>query len=329
MENKTILRIEKLRKYFPVRTGKSLSFLRGKKEYVKAVDDISFNLNKGEILGLVGESGCGKSTLSRLILRLIEPTSGSVFIEDTNVSELNRKQLKKIRRKMQMIFQDPHGSLNPRQTIADTIRETIRIHQLAKDEIQENLLIDKTLEEVGLKPAESFRDRYPDLLSGGQKQRVSIGRVLVLKPQFLIADEPVSMLDVSVRIGILDLLLKLREKRGISMIFITHDMSTARHICDRIAIMYLGNIVEMGPTEKILAEPRHPYTKALVAAVPVTDPMVKVKELPIKGYIPLTTDEKSSCKFHPRCLFTKDACRNTKPELIEIETGHFVACSNI
>jgi len=329
MKNKTILRIENLRKYFPVRIGKSFSFLRGKKEYVKAVDDISFNLDQGEILGLVGESGCGKSTLSRLILRLIEPTSGSVFLEDTNVSSLNRKQLKSIRRKMQMIFQDPHGSLNPRQSIADTLWETIRIHKLAPDETQENLLIEKTLEEVGLKPVESYWGRYPDLLSGGQKQRVSIGRVLVLKPQFLVADEPVSMLDVSVRIGILDLLLRLRERHGISMIFITHDMSTARYVCDRIAIMYLGKIVEMGPTEKILSAPMHPYTKALVAAVPVTDPTVKVKELPIKGYVPLTTNEESCCKFHPRCLFATNQCRNTNPELIEIETGHSAACLNI
>lgn len=331
MKQSSLLRVERLCKYFPVRKrGGGLLFSGHSHETIRAVDNVSFNLHRGEILGFVGESGCGKSTMSRLILRLIEPTSGHIYFDDTETTALDRGALKALRRRMQMIFQDPHGSLNPRRTVSDTLRQSLRIHRLAADEDEENNRIRKTLEEIELTPVESFWERYPDLLSGGQRQRIGIGRVLILHPEFIVADEPISMLDVSVRIGILDLLLGIRDRYHISLIYITHDLATARYICDRIAIMYLGRIVEMGPTEKILNAPLHPYTKALIAAVPVTDPTISVENIPIKGFVPTTpTDESGHCNFFPRCLETNEACRGQKPELYEVEPKHFVACLNL
>ncbi|MBW2679112.1 MAG: ABC transporter ATP-binding protein [Deltaproteobacteria bacterium] len=273
MNQGAVLEIENLKKYFPMRKGLFASLLKGKQSYLRAVDDISFSLGEKEILGFVGESGCGKSTLSRTILKLLEPTGGKIYFKGTRVDAMSRKQFKPFRRKMQMIFQDPFGSLNPRRTVSEILRQTIKIHNLAKDRDAEDALIKKTLEEVGLNPVEEYWNKYPKLLSGGQLQRVSIGRVLVLQPEFVIADESVSMLDVSVRIGILDLLFKMRDKYGISFIYITHDLVTARYICDRIAIMYLGQILEIGPTEMIINKPCHPYTRALISAVPVPDPV--------------------------------------------------------
>lgn len=294
---------------------------------MRAVDDISFSLGKKEILGFVGESGCGKSTLSRTILKLIEPTGGKISFNGTRVDALSRKQFKPFRRKMQMIFQDPFGSLNPRRTVSEILRQTIKIHHLVKDRDAEDALIRKTLEEVGLNPVEEYWNKYPKLLSGGQLQRVSIGRVLVLQPEFVIADESVSMLDVSVRIGILDLLFKMRDKYGISFIYITHDLVTARYICDRIAIMYLGKILEIGPTETIINHPCHPYTRALIAAVPVPDPTAEIMELPIRGYIPITPDDTlDTCNFAPRCLERGKMCRSGKPELVRVGDGHFASC---
>ena len=331
MQNDDLLRIEHLKKYFPVRKGFLSSAGAGKKsDYVRAVDDISFTLKKREILGFVGESGCGKSTMSRTILRLIEPTDGRIIFKGTEVIGLSKRQFKPLRRKMQMIFQDPFGSLNPRRTVADTMRQTIKIHRLASNREEEASLIHRALEEVELKPAEQYWDKYPALLSGGQLQRVSIGRVLVLQPNFVIADEPISMLDVSVRIGILDLLLRMRDKFEISFIYITHDLVTARHICDRIAIMYLGKIVEIGPAENIVHQPQHPYTQALIAAVPDPDPTVEASQLPIKGYVPMTTGQDlQSCRFFPRCPYAEDDCRTRVPQMTEVGDAHFVACSKI
>jgi peptide/nickel transport system ATP-binding protein len=328
-----LLRVENLHKYFHLRRGGGgISLSGGRHEVIRAVDRISFVLRKGEILGFVGESGCGKSTMSRLILRLIEPTGGSVFFDGTDITALDRNGLKDTRRRMQMIFQDPHGSLNPRRTVSDTLRQSLRIHRLASGEEEEDFLIRKTLEEIELKPVESFWERFPDLLSGGQRQRVGIGRVLILQPEFIVADEPISMLDVSVRIGILDLLLGIRENHRISFIYITHDLATARYICDRIAIMYLGRIVEMGPTEVILDNPLHPYTKALIAAVPVTDPTVTVENVPIRGFVPTATPSPAGferCRFNPRCLETSGKCRGQEPDLYEVEPDHLVACLNV
>jgi len=327
MTTNTLLKVKNLKKYFPIRRSVLSSLRGGKISYVRAVDDVSFGLGEREILGFVGESGCGKSTLSRTILRLTEPTDGNVYFKDTELTSLSKAEFKQFRPKMQMIFQDPFGSLNPRRTVADTLRQTIKIHQLADTKPREASLIQKTLEEVELKPADQFWDKYPALLSGGQLQRVSIGRVLVLQPSLVIADESVSMLDVSVRIGILDLLLHMRDKFGISFIYITHDLVTARYICDRIAIMYLGKIVEIGPAEEIVHHPRHPYTQALIAAVPDPDPTADLPDLPIKGYVPVTPDETlHACNFFPRCPYGKKMCRENIPQLEPLDDGHLVSC---
>jgi len=327
MNQNAVLTIENLKKHFPLRKGLLAALSKGGQSHLRAVDNISFSLGKKEILGFVGESGCGKSTMSRTILQLLEPTGGKIYFKGTRVDTLSRKQFKPFRKKMQMIFQDPFGSLNPRRTVSEILRQTIKIHNLAQDRTAEDALIKKTLEEVGLNPVEEYWNKYPQLLSGGQLQRVSIGRVLVLQPEFVIADESVSMLDVSVRIGILDLLFKMRDKHGISFIYITHDLITARYICDRIAIMYLGNIVEIGPTEEIINNPRHPYTQALITAVPVPDPTAEIPELPIKGYVPVTPEDTiGCCSFALRCPHAKKKCRLEKPQMIRVGDGHFASC---
>ena len=327
MNQNAVLEIENLKKHFPLRKGLFVALLKGGQSHLRAVDNISFSLGKKEILGFVGESGCGKSTMSRTILQLLEPTGGKIRFKGTRVDNLSRKQFKPFRRKMQMIFQDPFGSLNPRRTVSEILRQTIKIHNLAEDRAAEDELIRKTLEEVGLNPVEEYWNKYPKLLSGGQLQRVSIGRVLVLQPEFVIADESVSMLDVSVRIGILDLLFKMRDKHGISFIYITHDLVTARYICDRIAIMYLGNIVEIGPTEEIINNPKHPYTQALITAVPVPDPTAEIPELPIKGYVPVSPEDTiNSCSFALRCPQAKKRCRLEKPQMIRVGDGHSASC---
>jgi len=327
MNKDVMLRVEHLRKYFPVRTSLTDSIFSRERRYIRAVDDVSFSLRGGEILGFVGESGCGKSTMSRAILRLIEPTSGRVYYENTEVHALEKDRLKEIRRKMQMIFQDPFGSLNPRRTVADTLRQTIRIHHLVHDKADESSLIKKALDDVGLRPVDEFWNKYPAVLSGGQLQRVSIGRVLVLQPRFVIADEPVSMLDVSVRIGILDLLWRMRDEFHISFLYITHDLVTARYLCDRIAIMYLGKIVEIGKTEDILSRPVHPYTQALICAVPALDPTAGVPDVPIKGYVPVAPGEAHDrCSFFPRCPHGVDQCVKRAPELVQVDGDHYAAC---
>jgi len=327
MNQNAVLTIENLKKYFPLRKGLFATLLKGKQSNLRAVDNISFSVGEKEILGFVGESGCGKSTLSRTILQLVEPTGGKIYFKGTRVDTLSKKQFKPFRRKMQMIFQDPFGSLNPRRTVSEILRQTIKIHNLARDRAAEDALIKKTLEEVGLNPVEEYWNKYPKLLSGGQLQRVSIGRVLVLQPEFVIADESVSMLDVSVRIGILDLLFKMRNKYGISFIYITHDLVTARYICDRIAIMYLGKILEIGPTETIINDPCHPYTRALISAVPVPDPTVEIQELPIRGFVPVTPEETiGSCNFAPRCPQRVKRCLSSQPEMVQVGDDHFAAC---
>lgn len=327
MSNKEILKIENLKKYFSVKRSILEALTGQERKYFRAIDDISYSLNEAEILGFIGESGCGKSTMSRTILRLIDATGGKVHFEGKDILQVKKGRMRAYRSKMNMIFQDPFGSLNPRRNVADTLKQTIHIHKLVKTKEEETALIHKTLEEVGLSPAEDFWYKYPNLLSGGQLQRVSIARVLILQPKFVIADEPVSMLDVSVRIGVLDLIFKMKEKYGISFIYITHDLITARYVCDRIAIMYLGKIVEIGPTEEIIKNPKHPYTKALIAAVPLPDPTVALPELPIKGYVPVSPDDTiSCCNFLPRCIYDIDSCSRKTPELKEVREGHFASC---
>lgn len=327
MKDQALLKVENLKTYFPVRKNIIRTIFSRKVEYVRAVDDVSFNVGEGDILGIVGESGCGKSTMGRTILRLVEPTAGKIYYEDIDITSLKKKAMRKMRRKMQMIFQDPHGSLNPRRTVADILRQSLRIHRLADGKEEENAMIKTTLEEVGLKPAEEFWGRYPILLSGGQRQRVGVGRILILQPKLVVADEPISMLDVSVRMGVIELLAHLREKFGISLIYITHDLATARYICDRIAIMYLGKLVEIAPTEDLLKKPFHPYAKALIAAAPVPDPRVEMEELPIIGYVPLIpSDVYTSCRFYPRCPYADKECREQDPPLVEVGPAHYVAC---
>lgn len=320
-----LFRVLNLRKYFPVRRG--LLSLRREEKYVRAVDNISFSISKGEILGLAGESGCGKTTTGRSIIRLTEPTGGKVYFEGVNICVLNKRQFRSFRHKMQIIFQDPFGSLNPRRTIADSVGQPIDIHKLVRDESEKINIIRRALEEVELNPPESFMNRYPHMLSGGQRQRVAIARALVLKPKLVIADEPVSMLDVSIRGEILSLLLNLKEKMSVSFLYITHDLATARYICDRIAIMYLGKIVELGETEEILKKGLHPYTQALISAIPVPDPFIEKGKVLIKGGMPLNPiNIPSGCRFHPRCPYAQDICSEKEPPFRDVGHGHHIAC---
>jgi len=320
-----LVRVVDLKKWFPVRLGFLASLLKKEPIWVKAVDGVSFDINRGEVLCLVGESGCGKTTTGRTILRLIEPTGGQVFFKGTNVFELGKEELRKLRQKMQMIFQDPYESLNPRMTVMDIVAEPLRVHHLAEgEELTERVL--RALEDAELKPPEAFLARYPHELSGGQRQRVGIARALVLNPEFIVADEPVSMIDVSLRAGILNLMIDLKERFGLTYLFITHDIAQARYIGDRMAVMYLGKIVELGPVEDLIKEPLHPYTKALISNVPIPDPDAKRERIYLKGEVPTPINPPPGCRFHPRCPWAKAICREEEPPLIEVQPGRLVAC---
>jgi oligopeptide/dipeptide ABC transporter ATP-binding protein len=294
--------------------------------YARAVDGISFELGKGEILCLVGESGSGKTTTGRAILKLIEPSGGSIFFEGQDLAKLGRQELKRLRRRIQMIFQDPFESLNPRKTVAYTVGEPLQVNHitLGRDERQKQ--VREALESVELVPPEDYMNRHPHELSGGQRQRISIAAALVLEPALIVADEPVSMLDVSVRAGILNLMLHLRDSHGIAYLFITHDLTIAYHIADRIAIMYLGKIVEIGKADTVITRPTHPYTQALLRAAPVTQPKLRRKKKIPRGEIPNPAEIPSGCRFHPRCPLADARCKSEEPELVEVEDGHFVAC---
>ncbi len=320
----TILKVENLRKYFQLSRG-LLSFKPA--ATVKAVDGISFELKEGEILGLVGETGCGKTTTGRVVVKLEEPTSGSVIFKGEDITKLTGKELREFRRSVQMIFQDPYESLNPRFTIFRTLIEPLIINGIGETYEERVDLAIKALEDAGLKPGEEFLDRFPHELSGGQRQRVAIARALIINPKFVVADEPVSMLDVSIRSGVLNLMLDLREKYRLPFIFITHDIAVARYMSDRINVMYLGKIVETGPTEDIIFDPLHPYTRALLSAVPIPDPEYKRERLPIKGELPSPINLPPGCRFASRCpYFQKGVCDVKEPDLREIKRNHFVAC---
>jgi len=326
MTENVAVKVTDLKKWFPVRKGFVETLFSRKQSFVHAVDGINFEIRMGEVFGLAGESGSGKTTTGRLLLKLIEPTGGNIYFKGEDITALPRKKLKPLRRKMQTIFQDPYESLNPRMTISSILSEPLRVQGVLKTEAEIEAKVREILEVVELMPPEEFILRYPHELSGGQRQRVGIARGFILNPELIIADEPVSMLDVSIRADILNLMLDLAEKFNVSFLYITHDLALARHMCDRIAIMYLGKIVEMGLIEKIVYEPLHPYTKALIDAVPVPDPTAERINVVIKGEIPSPINPPSGCRFHTRCPVAMEICPREEPALIDVGKGHWVAC---
>jgi len=315
-----LLSVKNLTKYFRIRGN----LLKKEKRYIRAVERVNFSLKQGEVLGLVGESGCGKTTLGMCILRLIEPTGGEVLFQDKNITQLKEKELIEMRKDMQIIFQDPYGSLNPRMKIRDIIGEPLLIHKLVKNKREKEAKIIKLLEEVGLDS--TYTNKYPHELSGGQRQRIAIARALAVSPKFIICDEPVSSLDVSIQAQIINLLEDLKVHLSLTYLFISHDLSVVKHISDRIAIMYLGKIVEIADSEKICSSPKHPYTKALISSVPIPNPDLKHEHVPLTGEIPSPINIPSGCRFHTRCPYAKEKCKNNEPELRETEKGWFVAC---
>ncbi len=310
-----ILETQNLKKYFPVRRK-----IFGKEEYVKALDGVSISIEKGEIYSIVGETGSGKTTLARIITGLTEPTDGKVFVDGIDIFSLKKSELKNFRKKVQIIFQDPYGSLNPRFKVKDIVEEPLKLNKLRFDE---NKIIN-VLENVGLKPAEDFLNRYPHQLSGGQRQRVAIARALAVDPEFIVADEPVSMLDVSIRANFLNLMMDMNRKLGISVMMITHDISVATYVAKRLSVLYLGKIVETGSKYDITNNSLHPYTQALFQAIPTLGK--KEKDVKILGDIPNPMNIPKGCRFHNRCPYAMDICRIKEPPLKEIKQGHFVAC---
>ena len=317
------LEVQDLKKYFLA--GKTSLFSRAV-EHVHAVDGVSLQLRKGEVVALVGESGCGKSTLALTLMGLEESTSGKIIFESKEITHANEHDRKLLRQQIQMVFQDPYESLNPTQTIREIVGEPLDVHGLVHAKSEREALIVKALEDAGLKPAETYLRRFPHQLSGGQRQRVVIAGALVLEPRLLIADEPVSMLDVSIRAEILNLLADLRRTRQISIILITHDLGTVGYFADRIAVMYLGRIVEIGPTHEVLTRPQHPYTKALLSVVPVPNPRLRRERVILQGETPNPIHLPGGCRFHPRCPIAEKICSEQEPEFIEKKPGHWVAC---
>jgi peptide/nickel transport system ATP-binding protein len=327
MEREVVVKVENLKKWFPVKMGFFRTLVSRQQLFVRAVDGVNFEIKKGEIFGLAGESGSGKTTTGRLLVKLIESTGGKISFKGRDITKLSTDEVKPLRRDFQIVFQDPYESLNPRMTVGDILSEPLRLLHVVQNEEELESRVRQILEDVELIPAEDFIFRYPHELSGGQRQRVATARAFVVNPDFIVADEPVSMLDVSIRAEILKLMVALVEKYHTSFLYITHDLALSRHMCDRIGIMYLGKIMELGTTEAIVYEPLHPYTEALIEAVPVPDPTAKRGEVVIKGEIPSPVNPPSGCRFHTRCpQYIGDICRQKTPPLIDIGDGHFVAC---
>ncbi len=321
-----LVRVRDMRKWFPVNTGFLSSLLYKQELFVRAVDGVSFDILKGEVLVLAGESGCGKTTTGRCVLYLEEPTDGHVIYAGQDLGTLDRHEMKELRKRMQITFQDPYESLNPKQSIYSIVSEPLVVHKIPLTPSQKRERVLEALEHVALTPAADYIDRYPHELSGGQRQRISIARALILSPEFMVADEPVSMLDVSIRAEILNLLLDLKDEMDLTYLFITHDLAVATYIADRIGIMYLGKIVEIGPAHDVAFSPQHPYTRALISAVPSGDPTVKRRVESLKGEPPSPINVPPGCRFHPRCPYAQDICSREAPEERDIGNNHIVAC---
>lgn len=316
--NQTLLEVQNVKKYFPI---PSKLFSR-KKEFVKAVDGVSFTVNKGETLSIVGESGCGKSTTGRMIMKLLDITEGKVIFEGQDITDMTDDQIRPLRKEFQMVFQDPYASLNPRLTIKEILEEPLIVHNFNKG--NRNQRVTELLEVVGLNKYHA--DRYPHEFSGGQRQRIGIARALAVNPKLIIVDEPVSALDVSIQSQVLNLMKDLQEEFGLTYVFIAHDLSVVEHISDRVGVMYLGRLVELATRDELFGKPLHPYTKALLSAVPIPDPTVKRERIILKGDIPSPANPPPGCTFHTRCPFAQETCKIQVPEFRELESGHYVAC---
>jgi peptide/nickel transport system ATP-binding protein/oligopeptide transport system ATP-binding protein len=318
-EKSDLIQVENLVKYYPVLGG----VLRRVVAQVKAVDDVSFSIKKGETLGLVGESGCGKTTVGHTILRLLPQTNGQVYFNDQNIFRLKGSALKDLRREMQIVFQDPYSSLDPRLPVGESIAEGLKIHKVGTSQDRVDYVVD-TLRKVGMEDYHAFR--YPHEFSGGQRQRIGIARALALNPKFIVLDEPVSALDVSIQAQVLNILQDLQEEFGLTYLFVAHNLAVVEHISDRVAVMYLGKIAEMAPRDRLFGNPLHPYTQALMSAIPIPNPKIKRERIILEGDVPNPVDPPSGCRFHPRCPVARDDCAVNEPPLRELQPEHFVAC---